>query len=476
MIRTMRETLNEALSQPGTFWLNLSIFLFMLMLPFNAFTFPIGHLASVKPTKVMMLLVSATAVIAMARGNVRIKRLPWLYFFLLLQPLASLVSAVYSPHPRETFILTLAITQYSVLVYVLVNAIDSEKILRACLYILSLSCLIIVGHSLTVYVLNKGIFHTRLQDSILGNHLGHYFAYALLLTGTGLIGVIFTFKGRSSFLFYIVFFLWSTFMVLSRAKMFHISMAIFLLILLLINREKRRVTAGLIAISALAAALQFCIVPVVNGLTFAAFQVRASKAGETETIPRSDSPQMLDSTSVINGVSNRWSAPMVAGSTELRVRGIIAGYLMGMSRPLTGVGAGQSALFYDRYSEQIRLWAVEHRIPPYIPFERRIFTTQVLTSDQANVFNMFMNAWAETGMLGLASIVGILWCTFAVCARALWKKRNGLRALCLLFPLFCALVWAHQGIYMWLHPWFWTALSLTLAGADIACSYLDETL
>jgi len=86
------------------------------------------------------------------------------------------------------------------------------------------------------------------------------------------------------------------------------------------------------------------------------------------------------------------------------------------------------------------------------------------------IFNIFMNAWAETGALGLIAIAGLLVVVMVRGLAALWRTRRSrvVLPIVVLFPLFLALVLYHQTVYLWVHPWFWSALALTYAAARVA--------
>ncbi|MBI4450081.1 hypothetical protein HY634_03415 [Candidatus Uhrbacteria bacterium] len=156
---------------------------------------------------------------------------------------------------------------------------------------------------------------------------------------------------------------------------------------------------------------------------------------------------------------------------SIRKRAIAIGWVLGRTYPFTGIGAGQmrGGAKFDAAAEQVRR---EAHISSLFPWKRIFFkdTDVPVAAPDKGVFNIFMNAWAETGAPGLIAIVGLL---IVVCWRgvvALWKTRYSTEILpiVVLLPLFLALLLYHQTIYLWVHPWFWSALALTYAAARAA--------
>ena len=87
-------------------WLNLSVLLFMVLLPFNAFgleSLDIDVLAGpdfkTKFTKIALLAVVPCGASALIRNHIRIRRAPLLYGLLGLQAVASFASMINFPDP-----------------------------------------------------------------------------------------------------------------------------------------------------------------------------------------------------------------------------------------------------------------------------------------------------------------------------------------------------------------------------------------
>ncbi|MDO8435401.1 MAG: hypothetical protein Q7S89_01845, partial [bacterium] len=185
--------------------------------------------------------------------------------------------------------------------------------------------------------------------------------------------------------------------------------------------------------------------------------------------PTPTPPVVLDQYSGLNKARRRWSASALNDSVRIRKRGIAVGWIMGITHPFTGVGAGQTGFFFDELSEEVRRQAREH---PGSALKRFLFVDEEIIASSADkgVFNIFMNAWGETGVLGLIGLLGILITVSVRGLQALWLTRRVSRMIPLrvLFPLFCGVLVIHQTIYLWVHPWLWTIIALTYAAADIA--------
>ena len=168
-------------------------------------------------------------------------------------------------------------------------------------------------------------------------------------------------------------------------------------------------------------------------------------------------------------ILRRWKGAQLEDSKKIRLRGIAVGWLMGADSIWTGVGVGGTNRFsFDEYTNKVRAKAREAS-PSFL--EQYFFTDEEILAAPADkgIFNIFLNAFAETGLPGLIAIVGILATVFFKGLCTLWRMRSmpGVYPIRILFPLFVALVLYHQTVYLWVHPWLWTIIALTYAAADI---------
>lgn len=520
----IRDDIKNALKDKDTFWLNLSILLFIALLPFNAFGFKLPFFSSfeIKFTEVAFLFVAIFGLIAYFQKKLVLQKAYFLYFFLFLQAFANFLSIKFSPHPKESLRLAIAISQYSVLVFILINVVHTETLRKAILSVMGVILLIIVGHSFIIYLLQGGVFHTRFQPSIVGNNIAHYLCYVLLMYGAGVLYLFF--NSHTKWLKRVLFgcvILWLYVTVLPSAKIFQIATLLFLVILIItLNKHRKAVLVIIIAYIA-AFTVQFKIVSISNTLLVFKYRVvkklfLASKPEESSELlnlpepakalepvkpssvdvispPQEQAvkpaqppevkpaqaepdktegikPSLLDEYSDLNKVKKRWAKLELSDSLELRIRGIITGLFMGASQPWTGVGVGQTRYFFDRFSNEVRKKADDSSFLPYLPFRVYIFTDKEWVGEAASIFNIFMNAWAETGIFGLIAIIGILSTVTVKGFRTLWKRSGSgkIETLRYIFPLFLVIVGVHQTIYLWAHPWLWTIIALTYTSADVS--------
>ena len=155
------------------------------------------------------------------------------------------------------------------------------------------------------------------------------------------------------------------------------------------------------------------------------------------------------------------------GSLDVRARGLVVGFLMGLRVPFTGVGVGQTSQFFDDVSAQVAEWSADPEFYPDLPLRNYLLTDTRFNLECCGVFNIFMNAWAETGLIGLVAIAGLLSLTGFKGVRGVLLAGREITSLNFVAALFLALVCYHQVIYMWFHPWLWTVVALTYASADL---------
>jgi hypothetical protein len=181
---------------------------------------------------------------------------------------------------------------------------------------------------------------------------------------------------------------------------------------------------------------------------------------------------LLGSLSEENFVQARYLGGNGAKSIQLRVRGMLAAYSMGLRYPLTGVGPGEQMYFFDHFSEVIREMRYRSSILDYTPkkLRRYIVTSDKWTISQSNPNNIFLMAWAETGILGLIALSGILGLIVFKGIVVLWRHRtdHALTAtrICVL-SLISLLLFQLINPFI-LHPWLWTTLALAyVSSVDI---------
>ncbi len=159
----------------------------------------------------------------------------------------------------------------------------------------------------------------------------------------------------------------------------------------------------------------------------------------------------------------RWTVG-ASSSFRLRVRGMLAALYMGAAYPFTGVGAGEQMYFFDHFSEIVREKAYDESYLSFLPNEMRhiLFTEEKWTISQTNPNNILLMAWAETGLMGLIAIIGILLVVTLRGIHGLWRARRSRQVLAMriLVPSFAALMLFQFVNPFILHPWLWTTLAL----------------
>lgn len=115
---------------------------------------------------------------------------------------------------------------------------------------------------------------------------------------------------------------------------------------------------------------------------------------------------------------------------------------------------------------------------PHLLFRKYISTDEKWTIESSSIFNIFMNAWAETGIFGVVAIAGILFTVIIRGFLGIWKTRCSETGtpLRFLLPLFLAILLAHQTIYLWCHPWLWTIIALTYASSEVSHSHVNGSV
>lgn len=142
---------------------------------------------------------------------------------------------------------------------------------------------------------------------------------------------------------------------------------------------------------------------------------------------------------------------------------------MGMSRPLLGIGVGQSPYHMDTYSEEVWRRLKDPRFFSFVPFRDQLLSQREFTPGIVGNFNIFLNAWAETGLLGILAFIGILVSVLTRVLRAFWKiwGTQRYREIHFLLAIFLALFFFNQLNAFWVHPWLWTGIAIVYALATI---------
>ena len=451
------EDIRKALGDGEDFWLNLSILLYLAVLPFNAFALHIlpGPYFRLNVTKAALLLVVIFGLRSYLQGGLEIKKAYLLYLFLILQIFANFLSVLNSAHPGESVLLAITVSQYSFVVFILVNAIRSEVLLGAALRVMGFVVLIIVMHSLGIYVWNGGEFATLRQPSLLGNDIGHYLAYSLSMFGTGLVYSLFQESKGMEGLFWVLTGLWIFIIQINATKVSSIVLFCLVFLLLLMLPQQRKKVIALIVLTVLVFSLVFFQAPITDAFWSTASCVLAQVMGLTLDA-RDESPD-----------SSLYYRIVVGGnSLQVRVRGWLSGVMIGASHPWFGVGVGQTRYYIEEYSESVR--QMTQNVIPDLPLREYILTDTIFRPGTISVYNIFLNAWAETGILGLVALLGIL---FAVAYRSipvLLSLGQSMKPVHFLMALFPAILLYHQVAYLWLHPWLWTIIAFTYASLELS--------
>ena len=473
------------LRDPHTRWLNASILLYVALLPYNVFGFavyPFDYV--VKYTEVALLLVVVFGVHAAVRGQWKLRKAYWLYAFIALHVVAQGLSVWNAPRGIDSFAPAIAAVQYGVLLFILVNVFRSEKLLKAIMVVMGLSILIVVAHSLIIFVLEHGMFQTRTQPSIIGSHIGNYLGYLLVMYGVGV--VFFFFRERLlwwRFAALLAVLAWMYTVIIAGIKTGQLAVALFLFLLWIVLRGRRAKALMVLVLFLALFAIQFNIVPLqhayvavqqrilepwAHGGEQAVSRDRVVNAGDVVPPPERQTSTLLTESSDRNIIKTRWTVES-PNSLRLRSRGMLAGWSMGKAYPLTGVGPGQQMYFFNHFSEIVR----EKTYDQYLPWLPHVIRKEVVNSLQwtisfSNPHNFFIMAFAETGIVGLFALLGIVGVICCKGVRATWMMRSHMmmHSLKFLFPSFLVLLMFQQINFFFLHPWFWTTLALVYVSAS----------
>ncbi|GEM_PF-3744803 len=484
MLPTLLSDVSSCLRDPRRRVINICVLLFALFLPFNAFGFTLsGFVFQFKATKVLLLLGFVLWMRLVVKKQTKVMRAPGLYFFLGLVALANFTSVLGAADVRQSLILALLMVPYSLLVFFLTNVLRDRHLLRASLACLAVDSFILGVHSLAIYLKNDLVFHTRFQHSIVGNEIAQYLAYALILCGAGLLAVYLREKhAPTRVLLGAGICLWLFVSILPAVKIFHLVTMVFFLLLIFLLPAREKIPAGVFFLVFIV-----CFVFLLNIVTIRNFFIlkrqqtmqAAALVHPGETGAPSP-PDLIVVDTTANAVKNRWAAPMVAGSFEIRARGVLAGIVMGLDHPFLGIGIGETARFFDGYSERVRNKALDENFLPWLPLRERILNKAAMPHSVTSIFNIFINAFAETGLPGFIGLIGLVCVIIGSCVsnlkKAVWLRHKDDYVLPVFFSLFVGLLLGHQTFYLWMHPWLWTVMSITYAASrkDNACESRGE--
>ncbi|MBI4449707.1 hypothetical protein HY634_01490 [Candidatus Uhrbacteria bacterium] len=538
-------------------WIHVIVLAYIALLPFTAFGIPFPRKVpvfggSIKYTEIALLALLIVFVVALARRHLRIIRAPILYALLVLQAVAQFLAFPVAEDHDILVRVAIAVTRYSVLVFLLVNVLRSEPLLRAALATMGATGAVIVLGTTAKFLL-PGPLPLIEYTALLGRSTPHVLGYALVLFGAGIVFFALEIQ-RPRWVLWTIFVLaalWMNLVFLAFVKVAQVVLLAFLALLVLTVRVQWRRAALLLTMFVAMFWIRYHLVDLKND-TYAWAITSRTRIAALRVAPRQHSLPPVSSETVAGGLQatldrlialattlpqsiavaerpiaadalaattvpptagtltattgvptpvppapppvppapppvppariasfytedNRarlnWVKSRTTDSLSVRKRGIAVGWVIGRTHPLTGIGAGQLAHkeIFDAYAERVRREA--HTPSPY-PWKSFFFVDEEVPAAvmDKGIFNIFMNAWAETGAPGLLAIVGLLLSVVGWSVVALWRTRRsrvGL-SIAILFPLLLALVLYHQTIYLWVHPWFWTTLALTYAAARVA--------
>ncbi|MBI4135743.1 hypothetical protein HY477_03355, partial [Candidatus Uhrbacteria bacterium] len=255
-------------------WLNASILLYFVLLPFNAFGFTIpgvGYL--LKYTEVALLSVIAVAVYTYRKQAFPIRKAQWLYGFLVLHAIAQFTSLF---NVRDLIVavnqglsIAISVASYSVVVFALVNVIRSEDFIRR---ILVLMGIIAAGIAIVMYWYKVSPFRTIefhpsiVSEAWLGLGVPHYVAYFLVMYGSGVaylfLHMVKT-RGRQV-LYGLAVLVWFEALLLTSVKIAHLVELAFLVMVVAVVCGARKKALFLLAAFFIVFAFAFYALPIKN--------------------------------------------------------------------------------------------------------------------------------------------------------------------------------------------------------------------
>ncbi|MDO8435329.1 MAG: hypothetical protein Q7S89_01465, partial [bacterium] len=174
----------------------------------------------------------------------------WLYFFLALQAYAQFFSLSVAPRLDVGVPVALAVARYSLLVFIIVNVVRSERLLKAILVAMGCVTVVIMAYTYVQYFMHHGDFQPGQQESILGINVAHYLAYALLMNGAGLVYLFLRGEHRRSVWYALVIAIvaWLQMTILHTVKISQVATFGFLVLVFVVAKGVR-IKAGLLVIT-----------------------------------------------------------------------------------------------------------------------------------------------------------------------------------------------------------------------------------
>lgn len=269
-------SLRENLRAEPIRWLNASIILYFILLPFNTFGFTIPGIGYLfKYTEVVLLLIIAAGVYTYRVRVFPIKKARWLYVFLLLHTTAQFISLLnvdgLIAALNRGLPVAISVASYSVLVFVLVNTIRSDDFLRKILVFMGVIGAIIAGlsflHAFWIRLHGTDYHISKTSAWLLGNSNPHYMAYFLLMYSSGLAFLFLRGKIQKRWQKWLLFFgVIASFnmLVVSSVKIAHVTTSAFLLGLIVLTRGARLRALALLVIFFAVFGYNLLKVPITN--------------------------------------------------------------------------------------------------------------------------------------------------------------------------------------------------------------------
>ena len=155
--------------------------------------------------------------------------------------------------------------------------------------------------------------------------------------------------------------------------------------------------------------------------------------------------------------------------------GMLTGYEMGKAKPVLGQGVAATPRVIEHFSA-VSLEKV--KTDQYLPFVKYFISKKqsVFRPSDGGVFNVFVNAWAETGAVGLIAFLGIFVVVLSKCIKTVLKGkgREDKVVLKIVFPLLLGILFVHQTCYLIVGPWLWFVLSIAYQGSQVSPEAVRE--
>jgi len=111
---------------------------------------------------------------------------------------------------------------------------------------------------------------------------------------------------------------------------------------------------------------------------------------------------------------------------------------------------------------------------PDLPFREYILTDSIFPPGTISVYNIFFNAWAETGIFVVIAMIGIISSVIikGVPVFVGARKSEDMNVSKFVLPMLLSILLYHQVIYLWIHPWLWTIIAFTYAAGEFSAASL----